>query len=68
MSCEDLEADLLPSFIAAFGQTGSAIFPFITGALAQRFSTYALQPVMIALFVSMSLIWLWVPPVEKRED
>lgn len=55
-------------FIAAFGQTGSAIFPFVTGALAQKYSTYALQPVMITLLAVMVVIWWWVPPVERKKD
>ncbi|GAA6052974.1 hypothetical protein JCM3770_001157 [Rhodotorula araucariae] len=56
------------AFCAAFGQAGSAVFPFITGALAQRFSPAALQPVMIALFACMLGLWTFVPsPGRKRE-
>ncbi|KAI5477257.1 MFS efflux transporter [Pseudohyphozyma bogoriensis] len=44
-------------FIAAFGQTGSAIFPFLTGILAQKYSTYALQPMMIVLSLVMMGVW-----------
>ncbi|BGP41209.1 hypothetical protein JCM10449v2_005183 [Rhodotorula kratochvilovae] len=56
------------AFCAAFGQAGSAVFPFITGALAQRFSPAALQPVMIALFACMMVLWILVPsPARKRE-
>ena len=31
-------------WIASFGFTGSALFPFITGALASRFGIVSLQP------------------------
>ncbi|KAL8291864.1 hypothetical protein RQP46_002122 [Phenoliferia psychrophenolica] len=55
-------------FIAAIGQTGSAVFPFTTGALAQRFSTYALQPVMISLCCGMTGVWLFVPAVRRRTE
>lgn len=56
------------AFCAALGQTGSAIFPFITGALAQRFSPIVLQPVMIILLGTMQILWAFVPnPARKKE-
>lgn len=55
-------------FIAAFGQAGSAIFPFITGALAQRFDPGVLQPVMIVLFVVQLGIWVFGPSVGKKAE
>ncbi|GAA6028830.1 hypothetical protein JCM8097_007415 [Rhodosporidiobolus ruineniae] len=56
------------AFIAAFGQTGSAIFPFITGALAQKFSPIALQPVMIVLFGCQLIAWLGVPRIGRKAE
>ncbi|KAM0791850.1 hypothetical protein ACM66B_004107 [Microbotryomycetes sp. NB124-2] len=55
-------------FIAAFGQVGSALFPFITGALAQRFSPAVLQPVMVVLFTVQIGIWALVPPPPRKRD
>ncbi|KAG8929861.1 hypothetical protein FRC02_004987 [Tulasnella sp. 418] len=44
-------------WIAAVGQAGSAIFPFITGVLATRYGVQILQPlVMVMLFITM-IIW-----------
>ncbi|KAM0749956.1 MFS general substrate transporter [Meredithblackwellia eburnea MCA 4105] len=54
--------------IAAFGQTGSAIFPFATGALSEKYSTNALQPVMLVLFVCQGIVWIFVPSVNKRRE
>ncbi|KAM0749944.1 MFS general substrate transporter [Meredithblackwellia eburnea MCA 4105] len=54
--------------ITAFGQTGSAIFPFATGALSEKYSTNALQPVMLVLFVCQVGLWIFVPSVKKRID
>ncbi|GAA5922828.1 hypothetical protein JCM3775_006151 [Rhodotorula graminis] len=53
---------------AAFGQTGSALFPFITGALAQRHSPAVLQPVMVALMAGMLILWTLVPSPARKRD
>ncbi|KAH8922985.1 MFS general substrate transporter [Atractiella rhizophila] len=49
------------SFMTSMGQTGAAIFPFLTGTLAQRFSVNVLQPMMLVLFVLMAAAWTLVP-------
>ncbi|GAA5889573.1 hypothetical protein JCM6882_007072 [Rhodosporidiobolus microsporus] len=56
------------AFVAALGQTGSAVFPFITGALAQRFNPIVLQPVMICLFVGQMAMWACVPRIAKKGE
>ncbi|GAA5996197.1 hypothetical protein JCM5350_003302 [Sporobolomyces pararoseus] len=56
------------AFIASFGQVGAAVCPFVTGALAQRFSPAALQPVLIFLFGVQLLLWLAVPDVVRKKD
>ncbi|GAA5827386.1 hypothetical protein JCM11251_003789 [Rhodosporidiobolus azoricus] len=56
------------AFVAAFGQTGSAVFPFITGALAQKFNPVVLQPIMICLFVGQMVTWACVPRISKRKE
>jgi len=55
-------------FIAAFGQLGAAIFPFCTGALAQKTSPAALQPIMVTLLAAMMVIWLFVKDASKKVD
>jgi hypothetical protein len=37
----------LSGWIAGFGQAGSAILPFMTGALASRFGIIVLQPLQV---------------------
>ncbi|KAI5123262.1 hypothetical protein M0805_001351 [Coniferiporia weirii] len=48
-------------WISSFGYAGSALLPFITGALASRFGIVSLQPVLITLLASMLVIWAVVP-------
>ncbi|KAM0750462.1 MFS general substrate transporter [Meredithblackwellia eburnea MCA 4105] len=55
-------------FIGSFATVGGAIFPYLTGALAQKYSAYALQPIMLALFSSMIGVWMFVPPIPKRVE
>ncbi|GAA5829881.1 hypothetical protein JCM3766R1_006689 [Sporobolomyces carnicolor] len=56
------------AFVAAFGQCGSAVFPFITGALAQKFSPVVLQPVLVVLFGVQTAIWFFVPDVARKKE
>ncbi|KAL0570179.1 hypothetical protein V5O48_011784 [Marasmius crinis-equi] len=44
-------------WIAGFGQAGSAVFPFMTGALAGKFGIESLQPLLIAMMVAMTILW-----------
>ena len=55
-------------FATAFGGSGGAIFPFIVGALAQAKGVKALQPVVLALLVTISGLWLLVPRKVKRDE
>ncbi|KAK9450346.1 major facilitator superfamily domain-containing protein [Limtongia smithiae] len=68
-------SDILPrriqtvslSITSAFGSTGGALWPFVTGILAQTVGTYVVHPVAIALFFSMAFMWCFVPyNVTKR--
>ncbi|KAM0750441.1 MFS general substrate transporter [Meredithblackwellia eburnea MCA 4105] len=52
--------------MSALGTIGSAGLPFATGALSQRYSPAALQPIAVAAFSIMTGIWLFVPRVDKR--
>ncbi|KAG7092620.1 hypothetical protein E1B28_008963 [Marasmius oreades] len=44
-------------WIAGFGQAGSAVFPFMTGALAGKYGIRSLQPLLVAMMVAMTLLW-----------
>ncbi|KZO93807.1 MFS general substrate transporter [Calocera viscosa TUFC12733] len=48
-------------WIASFGQAGSAVFPFLTGALAQKYGITVLQPVLVAMIVAEAAIWVVIP-------
>jgi fucose permease len=56
------------SFISSAGSSGGAVWPFLTGLIAQSKGTYILHPVCIALFVLMLGCWLVLPKVEKRSE
>ncbi|KAF9265531.1 MFS general substrate transporter [Marasmius fiardii PR-910] len=44
-------------WIAGFGQAGSAVFPFMTGALAGKYGIRSLQPLLVAMMVGMTVLW-----------
>ncbi|KAF8524366.1 MFS general substrate transporter [Hysterangium stoloniferum] len=54
-------------WIAGLGVAGSAVLPFMTGALANHFGIVSLQPIIIASFAVMTLFWALVPRLERRE-
>jgi MFS family permease len=56
------------SFISSAGSSGGAVWPFLTGLIAQSKGTYVLHPVCIALFALMLGCWWMLPAVEKREE
>lgn len=53
-------------WIAGFGQAGSAILPFITGAVASKYSISALQPLLVGMTGSMVVLWALVPKSQRR--
>lgn len=55
-------------WIAAMGQIGSAMLPFATGALANRYGILALQPLIVAMMTLLGLLWFLVPPVHKTTN
>lgn len=55
-------------FATAFGGSGGAVFPFIVGALAQAKGVRALQPVVLAILVAISGLWMLVPRKGKRSE
>ncbi|KIM30930.1 hypothetical protein M408DRAFT_21744 [Serendipita vermifera MAFF 305830] len=55
-------------WIAGFGQAGSAVLPFITGALASQFGIVSLQPLLVSMMAFMTILWALVPGHSKRRD
>ncbi|KAF9077560.1 major facilitator superfamily domain-containing protein [Rhodocollybia butyracea] len=55
-------------WIAGFGQAGSAVFPFMTGALASKFGIKTLQPLLVSMMAFMTLLWWLVPGAPRKAD
>lgn len=55
-------------WVTGFGQSGSAIVPFITGALASKFGVQSLQPLVVTVMGMMVGIWAFVPAGVRRQD
>jgi len=74
----NVAAAILPSwilagaigFIGAFGQVGSALFPFMTGAVANKYGVQVLQPMTVALTVIQTILWFFIArsPTTTRKD
>lgn len=52
----------------AFGSSGGALWPFITGLLAQTEGTWVVHPVAIGLFVSMFICWIALPISPRKKE
>lgn len=48
-------------FAAAFGGGGAAVFPFAVGAIAQSKGVEVLQPIIVAIFIFILMVWLVLP-------
>ncbi|KAJ7591682.1 MFS general substrate transporter [Mycena floridula] len=55
-------------WIAGFGQAGSAVFPFMTGALAQKVGIKALHPLLVAMMAVMIILWTLVPRSQRKTE
>ncbi|KAJ3824255.1 MFS general substrate transporter [Lentinula raphanica] len=55
-------------WIAGFGQAGSAVLPFMTGALASKFGITSLQPLLISMMAFMTILWALVPGGPRKSD
>ncbi|CAE6402613.1 unnamed protein product [Rhizoctonia solani] len=53
-------------WIASAGQVGSAVFPFMTGALAQKHGVKVLQPMLVGMIGSLIVLWTLVPSGPQR--
>ncbi|KAL3490007.1 major facilitator superfamily domain-containing protein [Aspergillus germanicus] len=56
------------SFISALGSSGGAVFPFLTGLLAQSRGTMVLHPVCLCLYGVMLMGWIALPRIGKRSE
>jgi len=54
-------------WIAGFGQTGSAVLPLITGALAEKAGIWTLHPFLIGMMSLMLFFWFLLPTVPKKD-
>ncbi|QRW20642.1 major facilitator superfamily transporter [Rhizoctonia solani] len=48
-------------WIASFGQAGSAVFPFMTGALAEKHSVKVMQPLVVGMTGVLIVLWTLIP-------
>lgn len=55
-------------FAAAFGGSGGAIFPFVTGVIAQARGVKVLQPIILSLLVAIWCVWMSLPRIERKRD
>ncbi|WVR04454.1 hypothetical protein IAU60_001457 [Kwoniella sp. DSM 27419] len=47
-------------WIASLGQAGSAILPFVTGAISDKYGVWVLQPLTLALMGTSMILWFFV--------
>ncbi|EIW78485.1 MFS general substrate transporter [Coniophora puteana RWD-64-598 SS2] len=53
-------------WIAGLGQAGSALFPFITGAISNKAGIESLQPIVVAMMAFTIGLWICVPRDKVR--
>lgn len=56
------------TIMTAFGSSGGAIFPFVTGLIAQAAGTYVVLPIFIASYTVMAITWIALPNVERKGE
>ncbi|KAL8372199.1 hypothetical protein RB595_001815 [Gaeumannomyces hyphopodioides] len=55
-------------FAAAVGGSGAAVVPFGVGAIAQAKGVAVLQPIVLAIFVVLFILWLSLPRIDKKRE
>jgi len=55
-------------WIAGFGQAGSALLSFMTGAISSKFGIKSLQPFVVSMMGLMIILWAIVPKGPRRAD
>lgn len=53
-------------FCAALGASGATVWPFAVGAIAQSRGVQVLQPVILALLVGITVVWLLMPALPRQ--
>ncbi|KAJ3516396.1 hypothetical protein NLJ89_g1144 [Agrocybe chaxingu] len=53
-------------WMAGFGQTGSALLPFMTGAIASKHGLQSMPPLLVGMTFLMMGIWALVPATPRR--
>lgn len=53
-------------FAAALGGGGAAVFPFVVGIIAQKAGVSVLQPIIVAIFSVILVLWLILPGGLRR--
>jgi fucose permease len=48
-------------WISGLAWAGSAVLPFLTGALSSRFGIGSLQPFVVAMLGTLAVLWAIVP-------
>jgi MFS family permease len=54
-------------FVSSAGSSGGAVWPFVTGLVAQERGTWVLHPICIGLFALMLGCW-WMLAVPVKRD
>lgn len=54
------------TIMTAFGSSGGAVFPFLTGLLAEQVGTFVVLPIFIASYAVMLTAWFLLPNVEQK--
>ncbi|KAG1903204.1 major facilitator superfamily domain-containing protein [Suillus fuscotomentosus] len=55
-------------WIAGFGQAGSALLPFLTGAIASKTGIKSLQPFLVSMMAFLTVLWALVPTTARRTE
>lgn len=54
--------------VSAFGCSGGALFPFLTGLISQLAGTYVIMPIFISLYGAMAIMWMLLPNLERKRS
>lgn len=55
-------------YIFVMGQVGAAVFPFVTGVVANKMGPHVLQPIATALLVASGVVWLLIPMKDVKHE
>ncbi|KAJ7135831.1 major facilitator superfamily domain-containing protein [Mycena epipterygia] len=56
------------SWMAAMATVGGAVVPFVVGAISSKTGIKSLEPVILAMMVTMLFLWMLVPKHSARTD